>query len=134
MDESPLIYRATVVSDDSNFDLSTALFHVTMYRQFARKVGRPTSANSPCRRRQFRREYCSCVSSSLRSALLSRSSLATRSPMASRLAADVAWSRLHDAYSSCFISFTISVSVICFAICSVKCGSAVSRSTSSDYV
>ena len=46
MDESPLVYRATVVSDDSNFDISTALFHVTMqaYRQFARKVG--TSANS----------------------------------------------------------------------------------------
>ena len=33
-----------VVSEDSNFDLSTVLFHVTMYRQFARKVG--TSANS----------------------------------------------------------------------------------------
>ena len=46
VDESPLVYRATVVSDDSNFalSLSTALFHVTMYRQFARKVG--TSANS----------------------------------------------------------------------------------------
>ena len=44
MDESPLVYRATVVSDDSNFDLSTLLFHVTMYRQFARNVG--TSANS----------------------------------------------------------------------------------------
>ena len=43
-DESPPVYRATVVLDDSNFDLSTALFHVTMYRQFARKVG--TSANS----------------------------------------------------------------------------------------
>ena len=43
-DESPLVYRAPVVSKDSNFDLSTAQFHVTMYRQFARKVG--TSANS----------------------------------------------------------------------------------------
>ena len=43
-DESPLVYRALVVSEDSNFDLSTALLHVTMYRQFARKVG--TSANS----------------------------------------------------------------------------------------
>ena len=43
-DESPLVYRGPVVSEDSNFDLSTALFHVTMYRQFARKVG--TSANS----------------------------------------------------------------------------------------
>ena len=43
-DESPLVYRALVVSEDSNFDLSTGLFHVTMYRQFARKVG--TSANS----------------------------------------------------------------------------------------
>ena len=42
-DESPLVYRVLVVSEDSNFDLSTALFHVTMYRQFARKVG--TSAN-----------------------------------------------------------------------------------------
>ena len=42
-DESPLVYRALVVSEDSNFDLSTALFHVTMYRQFALKVG--TSAN-----------------------------------------------------------------------------------------
>ena len=43
-DESPLVYRVPVVSEDSNFDLSTALFHVAMYRQFARKVG--TSANS----------------------------------------------------------------------------------------
>ena len=43
-DESPLVYRALVVSEDSNFDLSTALFRVTMYMQFARKVG--TSANS----------------------------------------------------------------------------------------
>ena len=43
-DESPLVYRALVFSEDSNFDLSTALYHVTMYRQFARKVG--TSANS----------------------------------------------------------------------------------------
>ena len=43
-DESPLVYRAPVVSKDSNFDLSTAIFHVTMNRQFARKVG--TSANS----------------------------------------------------------------------------------------
>ena len=43
-DESPLVYRALVVSEYSNFDLPTALFHVTMYRQFARKVG--TSANS----------------------------------------------------------------------------------------
>ena len=38
-DESPLDYRARVVSEDSNFDLSTALFRVTMYRQFVRKVG-----------------------------------------------------------------------------------------------
>ena len=44
-DESPLVYRAPVVLEDSNFDLSTALFHVTMYRKFARKVG--ASANSP---------------------------------------------------------------------------------------
>ena len=43
-DESPLVYRGAVVSEDSNFDLSSALLHVTMYRQFARKVG--TSANS----------------------------------------------------------------------------------------
>ena len=43
-DESPLVYRVLVFSEDSNFDLSTALFHVTMYRQFARKVG--ISANS----------------------------------------------------------------------------------------
>ena len=43
-DESPLVYRGLVVLEDSNFDLSTALFHVTMYRQFARKVD--TSANS----------------------------------------------------------------------------------------
>ena len=43
-DESPLVYRALVVSEDRNLDLSTALFHVIMYRQFARKVG--TSANS----------------------------------------------------------------------------------------
>ena len=32
------------MSEDRSFDLSTALFHVTMYRQYARKVG--TSANS----------------------------------------------------------------------------------------
>ena len=43
-DESPLVYRALVVSEDSKFNLSTALFHDTMYRQFARKVG--TIANS----------------------------------------------------------------------------------------
>ena len=43
-DESPLVYRAPVDSEDSNSDLSTALFHVAMYTQFARKVG--TSANS----------------------------------------------------------------------------------------
>ena len=42
-DESPLVYRAPFVSEDSNFDCSTALFHVAMYRQFTRKVG--TSAN-----------------------------------------------------------------------------------------
>ena len=30
--------------EDRSFDLSTALFHVTMYRQYAWKVG--TSANS----------------------------------------------------------------------------------------
>ena len=30
-DESPLVYRALIVSEDSHFDLSTALFHVTMY-------------------------------------------------------------------------------------------------------
>ena len=43
-DESPLFYRAPGASEDSNFDYSTALFKVTMYMQFARKVG--TSANS----------------------------------------------------------------------------------------
>ena len=43
-DESPLVYRAPVVSKESNFDCSTAIFNVTMYRQFARKVG--TSADS----------------------------------------------------------------------------------------
>ena len=43
-DESPLVYRAPDASEDSMFDCSTALFQVTMYRQFARKVG--TSANS----------------------------------------------------------------------------------------
>ena len=43
-DESPLVYRALVFSEDSNFDFSTAIFHVSMYRQFARKVG--TSAKS----------------------------------------------------------------------------------------
>ena len=32
------------MSEDRNFDLSTELFHVTLYRQLARKVG--TSANS----------------------------------------------------------------------------------------
>ena len=43
-DESPLVYRAAATSEDSKFDCSTALFQVTMNRQFARKVG--TSANS----------------------------------------------------------------------------------------
>ena len=38
------VYRGPFISEDRNVDLSTALFHVTMYRQFARKVG--TSANS----------------------------------------------------------------------------------------
>ena len=42
-DESPLVYRAPDASEDSNFDCSTALFQVTMFRQFARKVG--ASAN-----------------------------------------------------------------------------------------
>ena len=32
------------MSEDRSVDLSTALFHVTMYRQYARKVG--ISANS----------------------------------------------------------------------------------------
>ena len=32
------------MSEDRSFGLSTALFHITMYRQYARKVG--TSANS----------------------------------------------------------------------------------------
>ena len=54
-DESPLVYRAPDASEDSNFgiyhigtstiwDCTTALFQVTIYRQFERKVG--TSANS----------------------------------------------------------------------------------------
>ena len=43
-DESPLFYRALEASEDSNFDCSTALFKVTMYRQFALKVDK--SANS----------------------------------------------------------------------------------------
>ena len=38
------VYRGPFISEDRSFDLSTALFHVTVYRQFARKVG--TSANS----------------------------------------------------------------------------------------
>ena len=38
------VYRGPFISEDRSFDLWTALFHVTMYRQFARKVG--TSANS----------------------------------------------------------------------------------------
>ena len=42
--ESPLVYRAPAGSEDSKFDCSTAIFQVTIYRQFARKVG--TSANS----------------------------------------------------------------------------------------
>ena len=43
-DESPLVYRAPAASEDSKFDCSTALFQVTMYRQFARKVGSANSA------------------------------------------------------------------------------------------
>ena len=35
VDESLLVYRATVVSDDSNFDLSTALFHVISGTSYA---------------------------------------------------------------------------------------------------
>ena len=34
-----VVYRGPFMSEDRSFDLSTALFHVTMYRQFARKVG-----------------------------------------------------------------------------------------------
>ena len=51
--QSPLVYRAPAASEDSNFDCSTALFQVTMYRQFARKVG--TSANSALIRYYIRR-------------------------------------------------------------------------------
>ena len=43
-DESQLVYRAPDASEDSKIDCSTALFQVTMNRQFERKVG--TSANS----------------------------------------------------------------------------------------
>ena len=43
-DGSPLVYRTPDASEHSNFDCTTALFQVTMYRQFARKVG--TRANS----------------------------------------------------------------------------------------
>ena len=39
-----VVYRGPFMSEDRSFDLSTALFHVTMYMQYARKVG--TSANS----------------------------------------------------------------------------------------
>ena len=38
------VYYGPFISEDRYFDLSTALFHVTMYRQFARKVD--TIANS----------------------------------------------------------------------------------------
>ena len=43
-DELPLVYCMPDASEDSKFDCSTALFQVTMYRQYARKVD--TSANS----------------------------------------------------------------------------------------
>ena len=57
-DESPLVYRAPDASEHSHFgtchigtstirDCTTALIQVTMYRQFARKVG--TSANKAVR-------------------------------------------------------------------------------------
>ena len=57
-DESPLAYRAPDASEHSNFgtchigtstirDCTTALFQVTKYRQFARKVGTSTSLNAP---------------------------------------------------------------------------------------
>ena len=39
-----VVYRGPFMSEDRSFDLSTALFRVTMYRQYARKVG--TNANS----------------------------------------------------------------------------------------
>ena len=51
------------MSEDRSFDLSTALFHVTMYRQYARKVG--TSAKSA-----LIRYYLLCLKLSM--ALLSR--------------------------------------------------------------
>ena len=41
------VYRGPFISEDRSFDLSTALFHVTMYRQFARKVG--TGLQAPIR-------------------------------------------------------------------------------------
>ena len=54
-DESPLVYRAPDASEDNHFgtfhigtstirDCTTALFQVTMYRQFARKVGTKTNS------------------------------------------------------------------------------------------
>ena len=63
-DEAPLVYCAPDASEDSHFgtfhigtstirDCTTALFQVTMYRQFARKVG--TSANSALIRYYLRR-------------------------------------------------------------------------------
>ena len=41
------------MSEERSFDLSSALFHVTMYRQYAGKVG--TSANSALIRYYFPR-------------------------------------------------------------------------------
>ena len=54
-DESPLVYRAPDASEDSTFrtchigtgmirDCTTALIQVTMYMQFARKVGTRASS------------------------------------------------------------------------------------------
>ena len=51
-DELPLVYRAPVASEDSNFDRSTAL-DVTMYRQFALKVGTSRYANAAAARRTW---------------------------------------------------------------------------------
>ena len=48
-----VVYRGPFMSEDRSFDLSTAPFHVTMYRQYARKVG--TSANSALIRYNLRR-------------------------------------------------------------------------------
>ena len=79
--------------------LGNLMFKFRSIMSRAAAVVSASVSGMPCSRRQFRLEYCPCESISSHSASLSRSSFATRCPIAFRLLADVSWSRLHDAYT-----------------------------------